>query len=199
MSTSPAFRLPGSAEPAHEEHRLPAAAPPPGVWIDWGPPPPESWHQDRLMLLVRDPFCVYAYWELTGEHARWLPERHGAGIWNGSRWLVRLLSHGAVKATVAAAHPLGNWYFDAEPDTPYGAEIGLEAIDGSWIVVATGPSVRTPRAGVAPIVDDDWAVTEEELMELLGISREEAAARRAWMLAQERAGYGPPRPDASSR
>ena len=70
MTADPHFTLPTSLEPAHEERRLEPVRHPGGVWLDWGPALPDEYAQDRLCLMVRDPWCVFAYWQLTGPHAK---------------------------------------------------------------------------------------------------------------------------------
>lgn len=187
-SSWPFFRIPSSHEPAHEEHRLPATPPPAGLWIDWGPPAPESWKQDRAVLLVRDPGCIFACWELTGPHADWLPQRHGPDAFAQGRWRLRLFGASGLREDTPASHPLGSWYFRVEPDTAWRAEVGL-LLRGEWIVVASAPEVRTPRADISPIVDEDWPVSEEEMLRQLGMGREEAKSWIARLREAARMGY----------
>lgn len=189
-SSRPHFQLPTSLEPAHEEHRLEPLPHPGGVWIDWGPPVPDEYRQDRIALMVRDPWCVFAYWELTGPHAQWVPERHGAGAFAAGKWRVRLFTGATAAAEIVASHPLGAHYFAVEPDRLYRAEIGLRMPHGEWVIVAAAHEVRTPRAWIAAVTDDDWTVTEEEMLRQLGFTAAEAA-RRAELarLAAGRLGY----------
>ena len=201
-SSQPHFGLPTSLEPAHEEHRLEAVPHPGGVWLDWGPSLPGEYAQDRLCLMVRDPWCVFAYWELTGPHAKWVPERHGPGAFATGKWRVRLF-HGATPfAEIVASHPLGTHYFSVEPDASWRAEIGLRLPSGEWVVVASSEEVRTPRAWIAAVTDDGWAVSEEEMLRQLGFTADEAV-RRAEIARRSggRVGYPaiPPGPGSSSR
>ena len=129
--------LPGRLPEPDESHRLESQPPPAGVWIDWGPALPESYAQDRVKLLVRDPWCLFAYWELTGPHADWVPRDNGADIFTRSKWLVRLFADGALELEIPAAHPLGAHYFAVEPERRYRAEVGLLTSAGAWIRVAS--------------------------------------------------------------
>lgn len=192
------IRLPTSLEPAHEERRLEPVPHPSGVWIDWGPPLPEEYRQDRIALLVRDPWCVFAYWELTGAHADRVPQRHGPTAFATGKWFVRLRRDGRLVLEEPASHPLGTRYFPAEADRRYQAEIGLKLPKGEWVQVAISAEVRTPRAWIAAVVDDDWAVSEEEMLRQLGFSAEEAERRAALVRAGQQAGYPPPGAGAGS-
>lgn len=176
-SSQPHFRLPTSLEPAHEERRLEPVPHPGGVWIDWGPPLPEQYGQDRLGLMVRDPWSLFAYWELTGPHSSWLPERHGPGVFATGKWRVRLFAEAEPVAEIVAAHPLGAHYFAVDPDSNWRAEVGLRLPSGQWVTVAASAQVRTPRAWIAPVTDDDWPVSELEMLAQLGFSPAEAARR----------------------
>lgn len=190
--------LPGRLPEPDESHRLEAQPPPAGVWIDWGPALPEAYAQDRVKLLVRDPWCLFAYWELTGPHAEWVPRDHGADIFARSKWLVRLFADGALELETPAAHPLGAHYFTVEPERRYRAEVGLLTSAGAWIRVASDGDIPTPRAGIAPIVDDDWAVTEEEMLRQLGMTLEQARARAELLRQGGQFGYPPPPPGPGS-
>jgi len=202
-SSQPHFRLPTSLEPAQEALRLPPVEPPKGVWIDWGPAVPAEYGQDRLCLMVRDPGCVFAYWELTGPHATWIPERHGVKAFAEGKWQVRLFSGRKRVAEVPASHPLGTYYFAVEADANYRAEVGLALPAKEWIVVASSAEVRTPRAWIAAVSDDDWAVTEEEMLLQLGFTAAEAARRAALVrrMGMGRSGHpgAAPGPGSSSR
>jgi hypothetical protein len=201
-SPEPHFKLPTSLEPAHEERRLEPVPHPAGIWIDWGPAVPAEYAQDRLSLMVRDPWCVFAYWELTGAHAKWLPEKHGPGVFATGKWRVRLFRGASAVAEIVASHPLGTHYFPVEPDAAWRAEVGLRLPSGEWVVVAASEEVRTPRAWIAAVTDDAWAVSEEEMLRQLGFTVEEAA-RRAEVARRSRGQVGystlPPGPGSSSR
>ena len=36
------------------------------VYLDYGPPLPETYNQDTIVTMIRDPECIFTYWELSG-------------------------------------------------------------------------------------------------------------------------------------
>jgi len=135
--------------------------------------------KDRLVVMVRDPYWLHAYWELTrasieraeaamGQH--W----HGArpvlrvfrvprdGTTNSARKLVRDIPiHGGVN----------NWYVDV-PDPPksYQLDIGYLAPNEKYISIVKSNVVSTPRVGAPEAVDGNWAEVAEDFDRIYAMS-----------------------------
>lgn len=104
------------------------------VYLDYGPPLPESYGATRVVALVRDPECLFAFWE------------------GGDRIRARDLTEGSAREVIV--QPTGTWYFGAKPEHEY--EVDLLSGDR---VVAVSDRVRMPRQGAATRVDEDWLPT----------------------------------------
>jgi hypothetical protein len=123
---------------------------------------PEHASEDRLCLLVRDPGCVFAYWEVSDQ------TRSEPGH-SGSAWVLRLLFlHTGDVRDVPVDLEAGNYYAAVEPGTTLEAELGLYLPDGAYRVVVRGNPVSTPTPGISPVIDPEWYVSEAELLRLLG-------------------------------
>lgn len=190
--------FPEGQEPAHEERRLPAPAQPAGIWLDWGPPLPSGYGQDRCTLMIRDPWCLFAYWELLGPHGVSVPAQSGPGVFEESQWRLRVFAGDILREDVPAAYPAGTRYVAVHPGETCRAEIGLLGPGGRWVVVAASATVRTPRTSPAPVVDDGWTASESAMFAQLGLSPEDLARRLGQLPADGRPGYEPPRPGESS-
>ncbi len=126
-------------------------------YLDYGPPLPERYGILTIRALVRDPRSVYVYWEWHGRE-------------EGHAWAVRLRDVASRAAKIAtldrAAADAGSFYFEAEPDREYEADLGWTE-GNSFHVVRSSNRVRTPRDGPATDVDPEW-IPEPGDREILG-------------------------------
>lgn len=188
---------PGAAAPPH-------AAPPPdrAAWpapasgadaASHGVPElPERYHEDRAVLLVRDPYWIHAWWEVT--EARLHRTRAELGEpgtivlrlydvswidWNGSN------HHDA--RDFAVERGLGSWYLDVgRPDGSFCAEIGLRAGDGRFIPMLRTNVVRMPRDSMSPQLDEEWLALDDEYARMFQLSGGGAAGRSSGELLERR-------------
>ena len=113
--------------------------------------------KDRLVVMVRDPYWLHAYWELSRQGV----ERAQAAIgrdWHAARPILRLLEvSGSGNATAAESAirdieihgGVNNWYIDV-PDPPksYRLDIGYVAPSGKFFVLARSNVVTHSAAGL---------------------------------------------------
>lgn len=141
-----------------------AGLPPPG------PELPSSYGQDRLILLARDPYTLFATWELTGGRREQVLAQSGIPP-DSARLTLRLLkgwgdprldAHGVIIAEhcVEGAH---SWYLHgAEPGSVVHAQLGLKIGDLFIPLVASDP-VPLPRGKESDVIDAEWMTIEEVL------------------------------------
>ena len=177
LEPTPEGALPdmGSAAVTGSAHLLapaPAMAPmPPPVDL------PTRYGVDRLAVLVRDPWWVYAWWELTAGNLTDGRQMMGADaalvlrvydvsaiLWDGTNHH----SH----FDVGIEDHAGCWYLElGKPGASFLAEIGLRAPDGRFLALVRSNAVSLPRDGVSDVVDEEWMVlgeAERELFERAG-------------------------------
>lgn len=165
-------------------------APAPAAVVAPGPAPtlPTRYGVDRLVLLVRDPSWLYAYWEVsdaTWAHARRLAEpvpnpvpngvAAGAGnVWEKSRTILRLISWGEPAAGSAVwetdVGTADNWYIHL-PDRgrPLQAELVQRLPDGREISLLRSNIAFLPPAEPSSLVDEEWLTIEEVWERFLGL------------------------------
>ncbi len=127
---------------------------------------PAGYGKDRIVVMVRDPYWLHAYWELT----RQAIQRAEAALsqdWHGARPVLRLLdvssrdTMSSVEAVIRDIDIHGgcnNWYIDvANPPRSYRVDIGYLARNGQFYVLARSNVVTTPRAGLSDALDENWA------------------------------------------
>jgi len=127
---------------------------------------PAGYGKDRIVVMVRDPYWLHAYWELT----RQAIQRAEAALgqeWHNSRPILRVLdvsSHDTTSASESILRDIdihggcNNWYIDvANPPRSYRIDIGYLSPRGRFYVLARSNVVCTPRAGVSDVIDENWA------------------------------------------
>jgi hypothetical protein len=127
---------------------------------------PTGYGKDRIVVMVRDPYWLHCYWELT----RLAIQRAEAALgqeWHGSKPILRLLDVTSNDTTSSSESTIrdieihggcNNWYIDvANPPRSFRVDIGYLSPLGRFYVLARSNVVTTPRAGVSDIIDENWA------------------------------------------
>ena len=131
---------------------------------------PAGYGKDRIVVMVRDPYWLHAYWELT-RHAIQRAEAALGQEWHTAKPILRLLdvsSNDTTSTAEAAIRDINihggcnNWYLDvSNPPRSYRIDIGYLARSGRFYVVARSNVVNTPRAGVSDVIDSNWSDFDE--------------------------------------
>ena len=124
---------------------------------------PEGYGETRIVLQVRDPFWMHAYWEISRETALDLARELGESL-SSSRLTLRVNDmtnrDGADSGRQIAidVHPFAdNWYINVcEPDRSYCVDLGLTSGSDQFRFIARSNVVRTPRVGPSDVRDEEW-------------------------------------------
>lgn len=135
--------------------------------------------KDRLVVMVRDPFWLHAYWELT----RASTERAKAAMgqhWHGARPILRLYelsrtgttnSSRRVVRDVQIHGGVHNWYVDVQdPPKSYQLDVGYLAAGDKFFSMARSNVVTTPRAGSTESFDKNWAEVAKDFDRVYAMS-----------------------------
>ncbi len=127
---------------------------------------PTGYGKDRIVLLVRDPYWLHAYWELTSQAVARAESALGQE-WHTARPILRLLdvtSHDASGNTERLVRDIeihggcNNWYIEVQnPPRSFRVDIGYLCRSGRFYILARSNVVTTPRAGISDTIDENWA------------------------------------------
>jgi hypothetical protein len=127
---------------------------------------PAGYGKDRIALMVRDPYWLHCYWELTHQ-AVGRAEAALGQEWHTAKPILRLLDISSRETTCTSESIVrdieihggcNNWYIDvANPPRSYRVDVGYLARSGKFYVLARSNVVTTPRAGISDVIDENWA------------------------------------------
>jgi hypothetical protein len=145
-----------------------------------------AYGQNKLVLLIRDPQCLYVYWEITPE-LRAMIELHFEIPWEqaqlSARVLVDLAGHGQsleIVSETAINRLADNWYFPVDSGRRFQVILGLRGISGDFIpllesnLIELGDNLEHPtltikQAGGWPNQSADAQITSKDNEYPLGI------------------------------
>ncbi len=127
---------------------------------------PQGYGSTKVVLMVRDPYWLHAYWEIAEDVAAAVASTLGPDGWRTSARTLRVHDVTDVEFDGSNAHrtihidinsDANNWYINVDrPNRAYCAELGLVSPEGRFILLSRSNVVRTPRAGVSEVIDEEW-------------------------------------------
>lgn len=129
------------------------------VYLEYGPELPPRYGLTHIRAMVRDPQCVFTYWEITPEKMIEVFVNTDRNAISQSKWVLRLYnliqnnySDTAIRPPTTCDHRDCNWYLAVLPDTEYAVEIGVVLPNGEFKPFARSNIIKTPRLGPADIL-----------------------------------------------
>jgi len=133
--------------------------------LDGGEILPLFYGEDCLVLLPRDPYWLFAYWEFSREtknrvestvHKTWDELEFALRVhrFNGEN---REESYYDIKIEPAAL----NWYIQVGvPDRQYRVDLGYYPPGKGFVTVLTSNLASTPRDSLSDVIDDKWRLPD---------------------------------------
>ena len=135
--------------------------------------------KDRLVVMVRGPYWLHAYWELTPAGIVRAQAALGEQ-WHAAVPVLRLL-HVSSQGSSTSAERLArdipihggvtNWYIDVnDPPQTYRLEIGYLASNGRFFSLARSNTVSTPPSTSSEKLDSHWTEVVENCDKIYAMS-----------------------------
>ncbi|MBD3271385.1 MAG: DUF4912 domain-containing protein [Elusimicrobia bacterium] len=126
---------------------------------------PNNYGLNRIVLLVRDPFWLHTYWELTPHHIAAVRNTIQPERFHGSTMALRVTDVTDIRQDcfyIKLNVDARNWYINVtKANRAYRVDIGFQLADGSFLELARSNTVRTPRAGMSDVFDEQWMTKED--------------------------------------
>ncbi len=132
--------------------------------------------ETRIVSMVRDPRCLFTYWEISPEDHIKLEESFGAE-WPSCRMILRVYEISESGATggffdIELSESADSWYIEASPMKRYRVGIGALSPEGRFVEIALSEEVQTPREDVSQQSGESWKVPEARYRKILEASGE---------------------------
>jgi hypothetical protein len=143
VPNEPAIAGPGARFALTPETEIAVAAPPEEL--------PEAYGTEQIFLAARDPYCLFASWDLDALQRA----RYNSASASGA--LTIRLRRGYVEGPIllevhAAPNSRDRFIEVGQPDTTFVAELGYhEKNSGAWQSISVSKPATTPRDRVAPV------------------------------------------------
>ncbi len=155
---------------------------------------PRSYGDTKIVAIPRDPFWIYAYWEISEKTISKLIKQLSKGVYAKARWIMRVYDITDVEFNgknanrsfdVLISLSTGSWYVNCQsPNRVWCIDIGVVTPDGKFIAVARSNPVYTPRYGISPITDEKWGLLKEEFERILYLSGVDKIGRSSFDVAR---------------
>ncbi|MGH7140177.1 MAG: DUF4912 domain-containing protein, partial [Pirellulales bacterium] len=135
--------------------------------------------KDRLVVMVRGPFWLHAWWQLTRASITRAQAALGQE-WHAARPILRLYEVTVGTTTNSAERPVrdievhggvNDWYIDLkDPPKSHRLDIGYLTPSGKFYVLVRSNTVTTPKAGASDAIDENWSEVAEDFDKIYAMS-----------------------------
>ena len=131
---------------------------------------PGGYGDTRIVLMVRDPYWIYTYWEIQESAVQQALSSHNLLGQQAEEVLRVYFGDETINYDIEVEGLLNDWYINVgRPDTEFFVDYGLR-VQGRFIPLARSNRVRTPRSGMSEVIDDQWMTLEEESRMIYALS-----------------------------
>lgn len=136
---------------------------------------PCGYNDTKIVVLVRDPYWIYTYWEISNEKIEELKKILGLE-WNYSKTILRIYDVTDIIFDGGNAHKyfdvqltglVNSWYINiGTSNRSYCVDIGVLTPDNKFYLYGRSNVVKTPRDTISDVLDEEWLLPEEEMYRL---------------------------------
>lgn len=127
---------------------------------------PTGYSKDRIVTMVRDPYWLHTYWELSHQSIQRAEAALGQD-WHTAKPILRVFDVSAADTTSTSEAVVKdidihggcqNWYIEVQqPSKSYRVDIGYVSKRNHFFVIARSNVVTTPKANVSDSLDENWS------------------------------------------
>ncbi|MFH1678466.1 MAG: DUF4912 domain-containing protein [Candidatus Omnitrophota bacterium] len=140
---------------------------------------PSGYAQDKIIIQVRDPWWVHAYWEVTEFTWERLKGEFPEVSRGEFKRVLRVYDISHIIFTGDNAHRFSdigispeatNWYIDTNgPGRSWCVDLGIILKDGRFITIVRSNTISTPLDGPSRVTDEEWMIPDDMFSRLYGM------------------------------
>ena len=141
---------------------------------------PSGYNDHKIVILVRDPWWIFAYWEIRREKEEEIIKKIKTNGDDPAGTTLRVYDVTDISFDGKNAHSHfdielrglpNNWYINVgSPDKSWVVDIGIVTKNGGFYLLARSNTVKTPRYGMSEKLDAEWMTPEEDYWKMFGLS-----------------------------
>ena len=144
------------------------------IFIDMGPAIPVKYNDETLVIMPRDPSCIFAYWEISCKIQGYLVLRVYEMNKSGDKYYFDTDVEGSIN----------NWYVKVpHPGKKYRAEIGY-VNNGIFTLILSSNIIDIPSSAISDEADENWMIVKEDLRGIIKESGLDKQSRSSLRQAQ---------------
>jgi len=127
---------------------------------------PQHYGDNKMVILVKDPYWLYTYWEISAERWEELLKYYTPELLEQALPVLRVYDvtgldfngYNAHSYFDLAIHPMAdNWYINVpEPNRTYCVDLGRLLPGGTFITLLRSNPATVPRMSVSEFIDEEW-------------------------------------------
>ena len=141
---------------------------------------PPGYGDNKIVILVRDPWWIFAYWEIRHDKEEEVIRKIKDDNDDSAKYILRVYDVTDISFNGKNAHSYfdidlkglaNSWYINVgSPDRSWLVDIGILTKKGNFYVLARSNVIKTPRYGMSDKLDAEWAMPEDEYWKMFGLS-----------------------------
>lgn len=140
---------------------------------------PPAYGENRIILLVRDPYWIHVYWEISRD-VLLEAKKTLKNDWFDAKSILRVYDVTGIDFDGTNANSYfdvdigggtDNWYVNTGvPNRTYCVEIGLLSASGRFVMLARSNKATTPRDAPSEVADEEWMIPDWEFEKIYALS-----------------------------
>ena len=141
---------------------------------------PLRYSDNRITIIARDPWWIYTYWDISEGRINEVISSIPVYERENLKWILRVYDLTGINHfsgnnansffDIGIHFEANSWYINVnQPERSWCVEIGLVNPSGKFFMVARSNIIKTPYFGISSIIDEEWALPDEDYYKVLGI------------------------------
>lgn len=142
------------------------------VYVDKGKNLPPGYGDNVLVVLVKDPYWLYSYWEFNEEFQQKIKNEFGENVFENSKMVIRVNDKTQNSSyDIEVSYYARSWYIRVKnASNDYNCELALITDDKKYIKLLESNTVTLPPTKVSENYDSNYMIVKEDFEKIFKLS-----------------------------